>query len=289
MCYNCNPVVQEDIAAMHYGAMNFPVNPLLEEIETIAALGFDYMELTMDPPRSHHSEIRRQRNQLLDALRRHRMGLVCHMPTFVTLADLTDAIREASLNEVLRSLETAADLGAEKVVVHPAYISGLGVYVMEQARGRAFDSLAAIVYRAREMGLRVCLENMFPRTRFCADIDDFKEVFERFPDLELTLDTGHANIGSSGGRRIRQFVETFGDRIGHLHVSDNFGKEDNHLPIGSGSIRFPAVIEALQEAHYDGTVTFEVFTPDRSYLRLSREKFAEIWRQTPDVGGHRAP
>ena len=43
----------------------------------------------------------------------HRIGLVCHLPTFVSTADLTDSIREASIEEVLGSLDTAAELGAE--------------------------------------------------------------------------------------------------------------------------------------------------------------------------------
>ena len=36
---------------MLYGAMNFPVRPVLEELDSIAELKFDYFELTMDPLR----------------------------------------------------------------------------------------------------------------------------------------------------------------------------------------------------------------------------------------------
>jgi hypothetical protein len=32
---------------MKYGAMNFPIKPLLKEIEEIGEMGFDYVELTM--------------------------------------------------------------------------------------------------------------------------------------------------------------------------------------------------------------------------------------------------
>ncbi|MGO9738823.1 MAG: hypothetical protein ACLPVO_15530 [Desulfomonilaceae bacterium] len=32
---------------MRYGAMNFPVRPVLQELKEIAALGFDYVELAM--------------------------------------------------------------------------------------------------------------------------------------------------------------------------------------------------------------------------------------------------
>jgi sugar phosphate isomerase/epimerase len=257
--------------------MNFPVNPVLEEIETFAELGFDYLELTMDPPQAHYRDVLAHKTALLDALERRGMGLVCHMPTFVSLADLTDSIRRASLAEVLGSLEAAASLGCAKVVVHPAHISGLGSYIKDTARRLAFDSLASIVHKATELGLTVCLENMFPRTQFCVEVQDFWEVFERFPSLKLTLDTGHGNIGSPRGKRLLGFVEAFGDRIEHLHVSDNFGREDNHLPLGSGGIRFHKVLHALKKSGFGDTVTLEVFTPDREYLRLSREKFQKIW------------
>jgi hypothetical protein len=32
---------------MQYGAMNFPIKPVADELADIAALGFDYLELTM--------------------------------------------------------------------------------------------------------------------------------------------------------------------------------------------------------------------------------------------------
>lgn len=262
---------------MHCGAMNFPVRPILDEVTTIAELGFDYVELTMDPPQAHYRQLLQQKTELEVALRNRRVGLICHMPTFVSLADLTDSIRAASLNEVLASLEVAKILKAQKIVVHPAYIGGMGAFVMDLAGRYAMESLAAIVEKALDLGLNLCLENMFPRTRFCVEVDDFKRIFERWPHLKMTLDTGHANIASPRGERILKFIETFPDRIGHVHVSDNLGKEDNHLPIGSGAINFVKIVKALKRIGYDDTVTFEVFTTDRAYLKISREKFMDMW------------
>ena len=53
------------MAAMLYGAMNSPLRPLFREVEEIAALGFDYFELTMDPPHAHYGVIREQKKELL--------------------------------------------------------------------------------------------------------------------------------------------------------------------------------------------------------------------------------
>ncbi len=261
---------------MRYGAMNFPVRPVLQELKDIAALGFDYIELAMDPPQSHHSLLKQQRKELLNALQESRMEVICHLPTFVSIADLTESIRLASLKEVLNSLQVAAEFSPLKVVLHPPYVTGLGMFVYDQAKDYGLESLSAIVRKAEDLGLMLCIENMFAKTHMLVEPDDFEEIFQRFPSLKLTLDTGHANIKNGSRKRIFELISRFPDRLGHLHVSDNFGKEDNHLPIGTGTVDFSQVADSLKNVGYDDTVTFEVFSRDRNYLRMSRQRFASM-------------
>ena len=263
---------------MLYGAMNHPIKPVLNELDEIAQLGFDYLELTLDPPQAHYFQIKQQMNDLLTALDHHKMGLVCHLPTFLSMADLTENLRKASLDEILQSIEIAADLNPLKIVAHPSSIGGLGVFVMDQARQFAKDGLAAVVEKTDKLGLILCLKNMFPRCRYGIETEEFVEIFDQFPALKLTLDTGHAHIGSPDGKRTLEFIDTFPTRIGHVHVSDNFGKEDNHLPIGTGTINFRRIVKALKRIRYEDTVTFEVFSKDRDYLRISRQKFDKMWK-----------
>jgi len=261
---------------MLYGAMNFPIRPVMRELEMISALGFDYLELTMDPPQAHHQVIAQQKDRIARALAGSNMGLICHLPSFLSTADLSDRVRQASLDEMLDSLEIAAALNPLKVVVHPSYVMGLGAFVVDQVRRHALDSLATLVKRADELGQCLCLENMFPRTNSLVEPEDFVQIMERFPTLKMTLDTGHANIGSKREKRCLAFIRRFPDRIDHIHVSDNFGKDDNHLPVGAGIIDFSRIIKALKGIGYDRTVTFEVFSRDKDYLRISREKFVAM-------------
>jgi sugar phosphate isomerase/epimerase len=261
---------------MLYGAMNFPVRPVLLELEEIAALGFDYVELTMDPPQSHHSSLKRQRKELLKALEHTKMQVICHLPTFLSIADLTESIRVASLKEILNSLDVATDFSPLKVVLHPPYFTGLGMFVYEQAKEYGLNSLSVIVEKANNLGLMLCIENMFAKTHMLMEPDDFEEIFRLFPSLKFTLDTGHANIKTNGGKRIFDLIARFTDRLSHVHVSDNFGKEDNHLPIGTGTVDFSRVAKSLKNIGYDSTVTFEIFSRNRNYLRMSREIFQSM-------------
>ena len=82
------------------------------------------------------------------------------------------------------------------------------------------------------------------------------------------------------GERINlqsSFIHLYGYRIGHVHANDNFGKEDNHLPIGAGVIDFEKIMRELKDAQYDESITLEVFSKDRDYLRFSMEKIKQMW------------
>lgn len=262
---------------MQFGAMNFPVTPVLDEIDTFARLGFDYLELAMDPPMAHYRILSAGAQAITRSLADNGMGLVCHLPTFVTTADLTESLRTASISEMHRSLEVAAGLGAGKVVLHPSMAGGMGAFVLDMVKGFAFDFIAEMVAAAAVLDVTICLENMFPRNRLGVEPDDFSELFDRFPTLKMTLDTGHANIDDRRGRRLRTLVDRFGQRIGHVHLSDNLGKVDDHLAVGQGTVNFADLVRRLKRDGYDGTFTLEVFDPNRRAMVDSRERIRAMF------------
>jgi len=262
---------------MQYGAMNFPVLPVLEEIDLIAAMGFDYLELTMDAPMAHYSIVAANRTAIIHALKANGLGLICHMPTFVSTADLTESIRLASVAEMRRSLEVAFEMGAAKIVLHPSMAAGLGAFVGDRIKAYAHDFLAEMVEAAQQMRLTICLENMFPRYMLGVQPADLEEIFTSFPSLKLTLDTGHAHIDDRGEGRMLQLVERFGSRIGHLHFSDNHGRRDEHLAVGQGTVDFAGLVRRLQALGYDDTITLEVFDQDRRMLVDSRDRIRAMF------------
>ncbi len=261
---------------MRYGAMNFPIKPLLREIEEIGEMGFDYVELTMDPPEAFPQKILGQKRAILGLLDRYPMGIMTHLPTFVWTSDLYESLRKASLQENFAALEASAELGIEKAVLHPAFITGMGKFVLDRAKGYAMESLEAILRKAVSLNITLCIENMFPQARFLSQPHEFQAVFDTFPEIQLALDVGHANLGA-GKNRSSEFIRLHGYRIGHVHANDNFGKEDAHLPIGAGMIDFEKIIKELKQVQYDETITLEVFSKDRDYLKISKEKIKRMW------------
>jgi len=211
------------------------------------------------------------------ALKVNGLGLICHLPTFLTTADLTESLRRASVAEMHRSLDVAADMGAKKVVLHPSMAVGMGAFILDTVKGYAFDFLSEMVDAAHSLDVIICLENMFPRNRMGVEPDDFEEIFKAFPSLKLTLDTGHANIDDRRGRRLKGLVSRFGQRIGHLHFSDNKGKLDDHLAVGQGTVNFAELVRRLKGAGYDDTVTLEIFDENRRMLVVSRERIEALF------------
>src|SRR5512136_1856357 len=141
---------------MKYGAMNFPIKPLRGEIEEIGEMGFDYVELTMDPPEATPHKILVQKRTIKEILNRYEMEIIGHLPTFVLTSDLYESLRSASLQENFDALEAGAELGIEKVVLHPSIITGLGKLLMDRTKGYGMEAIETILKKSISLGITIC-------------------------------------------------------------------------------------------------------------------------------------
>ncbi len=261
---------------MKYGAMNLPTRPILEEIEAIGKLRFDYIELTIDAPESTPEKILKQQDDIRDLLSSCRMEVVGHLPTFISIADLYESIRQVSIEENFKALEAGVAIGIKKFVIHPPTIRGLGRQVKDKAKKYGEKSLEAIINKANELKVILCIENMFPETGGPVDPNEFDAFFSKHPELRFTLDVAHAHIGTKKNRS-SAFIKRFAGKLLHLHISDNYGRDDAHLPIGAGMIFFWRIFKELKMIGYNETMTLEVFSRDRDYLKISRDKIRQMW------------
>ncbi|HAV42998.1 TPA: hypothetical protein DCX15_03160 [bacterium] len=101
----------------------------------------------------------------------------------------------------------------------------------------------------------------------------FGRILNEAPWVKILLDIGHLFINHTEDylTHLLLFLSDLGTEIAHLHLSDNRGTGDDHLPLGCGLIDWKKTLETVKR-YYNGTITLEVFTPDREYLILSREK-----------------
>ena len=75
---------------------------------------------------------------------------------------------------------------------------------------------------------------------FCS-ITDIQEFLSEIPtDVGLILDLGHLNVSSNiigfdRNKFLDNYINVFSDRLQEIHVSENNGKYDEHLPIKENS------------------------------------------------------
>ncbi len=151
-------------------------------------------------------------------------------------ASFNDAVREASVQQVKRTLDDAHEAGADAVVVHGGSVPHrYPEWVKETARENAMRSLAEAAQYAQLVGVPLCLENQ-PQdgskrryTTSPTDLGAALDAVDVTPDiLGVTLDVGHAKVN---GHDWDAFVERFGDRIRVCHLHDNDGTSDQHEPL----------------------------------------------------------
>ena len=254
--------------------MNFPGRSVAKEIHRIAEDNFDFIDLTLEPPAAwlpDGKEIGRLIGDLgLDA--------VGHTAYYLPIASPFKELKATAFDLYKRALDCFADAGVELVNIHPD--NRVPLHGPDRMRARNADAISELAALAAARDIRLMVENI---DRGFARVDDFIPIFERAPETGFHLDVAHANLRLGLGQRnhTQAFLNAFSDRLCHVHVSDNRGGEgDLHLPLGTGNIDWRAVVRALKRSGYDGTVTLEVFSRERDYLRTSRRLWIEWWSES---------
>lgn len=261
---------------MKTGAMNHPKENLLKEMESIASMGFDFIDLTIEAPKATPEIISRNMEKIRSLLSGRGVFLVGHAAWFLEISHPYEGIREAVVREIGKALGVAEKLGINKFTVHPHTTPGIyGRLLSKRLLEINIKSFTEIVEIAEPMGISICAENN-PFGLFSKP-DEFRKLFRRVPKVKFHLDMGHAFVsGGQGG--ISEFARKFGKKIAHVHVHDNFGRSDDHLPIGAGSIDFKKALGEIKRIGYDDTFTLEIHSPDTDYLKISRNKLLKIWK-----------
>ncbi|MQB01562.1 MAG: TIM barrel protein [Actinobacteria bacterium] len=256
---------------MLIGSMNFPGRSVAKEIHRIHEAGFDFVDLTLEPPAAWTPDGREVARLLGD------LGLtaVGHTAWYLPIASSFPELRQQARDLFRRALDTFADANVTLVNVHPD--QRVPLHSVQQVRKMNGEAIANLVGDAAERGVTVMVENL---DRLFSSVEDLQPIFEAVPKARFHLDVGHANLnlGLRGKNRTPDLVAAFGDRLAHVHVSDNRGgAEDLHLPLGAGTVDWRSAIRTLKEAGYAGTVTLEVFSREPEHLKTSRRLWLEWW------------
>lgn len=205
---------------------------------------------------------RRQVEGILEAS--HEVGLrieVCHLPFLNGNPQKNEVVLTAFAEKMHRAIDAAAALGVDHAVLHPTAPS-LPMKAYDRAAQRDFvlRHLAPFAEHADKVGLSLAVENMrIPPSvgsthRYCQEPEDLCEVADAL-GIGICWDFGHAN---TVGFCQSEALAHVGKRLRVLHVNDNDGIEDEHLPPFVGTVNWRDAMHGLALAGFDGLLNYEV-------------------------------
>jgi sugar phosphate isomerase/epimerase len=263
---------------MLIGAMNHPRKDVLSEIEWMAEMGLDFIDLTLEPPMAFVDKI--DLRAVRSALDDHGMQVVGHTAYYLPLCSPFETIRRACVEELKRCIAAFATVGAQWMNLHPDRIAPMHdrKFIIE----KNLQSLRELFVEAHRFGIGLMIENLPGNFN---SVMQLSELMDPLPELGLHLDIGHANL-LTDRNTTGDLLTAYGSRLRHVHLHDNNGgSADLHLPLGAGTIEVAHYIHMLQATGYDGTITLEVFSPDRHHLAYSRDVLRRIWDEQRDEVG----
>jgi sugar phosphate isomerase/epimerase len=172
------------------------------------------------------------------------------------LADPNPHHRATAVDAIVASSAGLQQLGGSIIVVHPSDLERHRHDVRARVAD-AVDSIAALHLRCAPLNVRVAVESPLPHL-IGGDPSEFAAILSDLdPAVGVCLDTGHTWLGGHWHR----FVEVAGPRLIHIHIHDNHGYGDDHLPPGDGVVDWSVIRRSLDEAGYDGWAMLELRCP----------------------------
>ena len=231
-----------------FSSAAFFARPLSNTFRIVAETGYTGVEVmvTKDPASQDPDRMR-------TLAKEHGLTIgAIHAPALLVTRKVwgTDPI-----GKIDRAIQVAEQAEIPTVVMHPPF------RWQSTYRRWLVEELPVLEQRT---GVTVAIENMFPlrmgRRSVTLHANQDLEELEGLP--HLVLDTSHAAVAEHDPTEIRR---RFGDRLRHVHLSDNAGKGwDSHLPPGQGVLDLDAFCDDLATDGYRGAVSLEVDL--RTYL-----------------------
>ncbi len=253
--------------------MNHPGKDVCSEINWMAEMELEFVDLTLEPP---VADVRRVDLQgIKKTLANHNFRVVGHTAYYLPLCHPFESVRRAAVEELKLCLKAFGELGSAWMNIHPDSKAPLHdrKFIVE----RNLQTIQELLPLAREVGVGLMIENLPGSFN---TVKQLGELLDPVPELGLHLDIGHANLLVSYNTT-DEILATYSNRLQHVHLHDNKGgSSDLHLPLGAGIIDTNHYVRSLQSAGYDRTITLEVFTADRQYLSHSRDLLRRLWNES---------
>ena len=252
---------------MKIGMMNHPNRDILDDLDWANEHNFDFLDLTLELPGADPHNFPIKKAQQL--IKQYNLEIIGHTAYYLPFASPIVALRETSVKELHQCLNVFSDLNVKLMNIH--YFWGTPLMTNKQVSDNIIECISAVLPRAKELDIIIMIENL------TGQLELIHPIMEAIPELCLHLDVGHANLYVDNNTT-EEFLKVYSDKLKHIHFSDNKGgRDDLHLPLGTGNIDWENIIRLLKQYSYDDTITLEIFSDDTDYLLYGKDKLRKLW------------
>lgn len=184
-----------------------------------------------------------------------------HGPWRWPVRDGSPADLAERMEKMKKSIRATYLLGCKYWVIHPVMPFGIDDIKgghQEKTLQINLDFMKSLLKTAKEYGVTVCLENTpFPDFSLATPRQVLSLVDKINDDnFRICLDTGHVTM--AGDLSAGESVRLLADKIKVLHIHDNGGQKDEHLPPFEGVTDWQDFTAALKEVGFDGVLSLEI-------------------------------
>lgn len=165
------------------------------------------------------------------------------------------------------AVKLAASYGIRKLIIHSGYVPRVYFHSWFTERSVEFWRSFLETFPA---DMEICLENVMEEDPYMpAEIA--RQVND--PRFGLCLDVGHARVCRENTDDL-QWVETMLPWLKHLHIHNNHGVNDEHLPLGEGVIPMEQILDLAGE-QTEATFTIENMQAENSVTWLLEKGYIQ--------------
>jgi len=261
----------------------FPRASIEEMVKLSAKLGVESVEIIFDVPHFLPEFDMREVKDLRELINLYELEVAVHASIWdINPASHHREVRKLAIAQVKKSIDVCRRLGGEVVVVHPGHCPIREVEeLLKGARDRYREFVEECWKHARGQGITFTVENIDRADFPYSTVDEIKQLAEEFDGLGITFDIGHAYLArrregaKAPEKEIVKAIKKAGDHLAHVHIHDNEGLGDDHLPPGDGDIDFRPIVDVLKSMRYDGQLIVELWDPKNS-LKTGRKGLKNI-------------
>ena len=204
--------------------------------------------------------------------------MVMHLPYGPKNNHATYVNLDATMQRLKDAIDYSARYNIKGLTLHPGHVDS--TMTRDEAFNLSVKNTQILCDYAKKYGMTIMLENMVHEDELCLTIEEMKKYHElaNRDNLGITLDCGHYHAShqtTEPEHDLVKYVETFKDKLAHLHLHDNHGERDEHLKIGEGKINFADYFKALEKANFKGLYGSEVLFKDYAELLDTAKKIDE--------------